>query len=523
MKKQLKDIPMGKMEEVIPSQFLQTCDIPADEYKVEAFTMVIFGGAGDLSSRKILPALHHLFTENEFPEGYSILGFDKVDLTEEKYRSNMTEAVRKFSGEEPARWDEFSSHLFYLQGDLEDDEAFRRLIAKVRKIAVPERKKNKEVIYYMALPPQALPVAVEHLKHHNLCRGVFRTKIVVEKPFGTDRSSAAQLNRLLLEAFEEDQIYRIDHYLSKEPVQNIIFMRFSNTIFEQFWNFRYVDNVQITVAEDIGIGHRGVFYEKAGVVRDIVQNHMLQMIGLVAMEPPVGFRADFIRDEKLKIFRSIRPMDNDYIDKFMVRGQYGPGKLNGEDMIGYRDERAVSGSSLAPTFLAGKFFIDTWRWAGVPFYVRTGKRMAKRITEICIEMKQLPLRLFGRVCDTPGEANVLTLTIQPDEKIALKFGVKYPFSHNQIYPANMVFGYKDTFRMKSHYPYERLLVDCIKGDLTLFLREDAIEAMWGIVDPINARWESTGPGEFPNYAAGSWGPKAAHELLEKEGRRWITA
>jgi len=513
---------MTKTDEVISSQFLETCDIPADEYKVEAFTMVIFGGAGDLSGRKILPALYHLFTEDEFPEGYSILGFDRIDLTEEQYRSSMRDAVRKFSDEEPVRWDEFSRHLFYLQGNLEDDEAFKKLILKVRKI-VPGKRKNKEVIYYMALPPRALPAAVELLEHHNLCRGVFRTKIVVEKPFGTDRSSAAHLNRMLLEAFDEDQIYRIDHYLSKEPVQNIIFMRFANTIFEQFWNFRYVDNVQITVAEDMGIGHRGAFYETAGVVRDIVQNHMMQMLGLVAMEPPVGFRADFIRDEKLKIFRSIRPMDNEYIDKFMVRGQYGQGNVHGEDVIGYRDEKAVSKASLAPTFFAGKFFIDTWRWAGVPFYVRTGKRMAKKITEICIEMKQLPLRLFGRVCDTPGEANVLTLTIQPDEKIALKFGVKYPFSHNQIYPANMVFSYKETFKIKSHYTYERLLVDCIRGDLTLFLREDAIEAMWGIVDPINARWESIEPGEFPNYPAGSWGPEAAALLLEKEGRHWITA
>lgn len=513
---------MTKTDKVTSSQILQTCNIQPDEYKVEAFTMVIFGGAGDLSRRKILPSLYHLFTEDEFSEGFSILGFDMADLTEKQYRSRMKDAVQEFSDEQPDRWDEFSKHLFYMQGNFKEDEVFKKLITRVKKISVPAKKKGKEVIYYMAVPPQVMPLAVEKMKHHNLCKGVFRTKIIVEKPFGTDRSSAKELNKVLLESFEENQIYRIDHYLSKEPVQNIIFMRFSNTIFEQFWNFRYVDNVQITVAEDIGIEHRGAFYEKAGVVRDIVQNHMMQLIGLVAMEPPVGFRADFIRDEKLKILRSIRPMDNEYIDKFMVRGQYGPGKVQGEDVAGYRAEKNVSDSSLTPTFFAAKLFIDTWRWAGVPFYVRTGKRMGKRITEICLEMKQLPLRLFGRVCDTPEDANVLTLTIQPDEKIALKFGVKYPYSHNQIYPVNMVFSYEDVFKMKSHYPYERLLVDCIKGDLTLFLRQDAIEAMWHVVDPITARWESMAPAGFPNYAAGTWGPEQSDILLRQDGRRWIT-
>jgi glucose-6-phosphate 1-dehydrogenase len=513
---------MPKTDEVALSQFLETCDIQADEYRVEAFTMVILGGDGDLSRRKILPSLYHLFIGNEFPKEFSILGFDMADITEEEYRSKMKDAVQEFSNEYPDRWDEFSSHLFYLHGNFEDEEVFKKLILKVTKISVPGKNKGKEVIYYMAVPPQIMPRAVDQLKHHNLCRGIFSTKIVVEKPFGRDRASAAELNRMLLESFDEDQIYRIDHYLSKEPVQNIIFMRFSNTIFEEFWNYRYVDNVQITVAEDIGIEHRGSFYEKAGVVRDIVQNHMMQMLGLVAMEPPVGFRADFIRDEKIKIFRSIRPMDDEHIDNFVVRGQYGQGRVNGEEVVGYRDEKNVSDSSLTPTFFAAKLFIDNWRWAGVPFYIRTGKRLEKRVTEICIEMKQLPLRLFGRSCDTAGDANLLTLTVQPDEKIALKFGVKYPYSHNQIYPVHMVFGYKDTFKVKSRYPYERLLVDCIKGDLTLFLRQDAVEAMWQVVDPIIARWENIPPAGFPNYKAGTWGPEEALTMIQRDGRKWIT-
>jgi glucose-6-phosphate 1-dehydrogenase len=275
------------------------------------------------------------------------------------------------------------------------------------------------------------------------------------------------------------------------------------------------------VAEDLGIEHRGEFYERAGVVRDIVQNHMMQLIGLIATEPPVGFTAEFIRDEKLKILRAFRPMDKQYIDNFTVRGQYGPGKINGGEVHGYRAEANVSSSSIMPTFFAGKFYIDNWRWAGVPFYVRTGKRMARRITEICVQLKQVPLRLFGRACDVP-ESDVLTLTIQPDEKISVRFGVKYPYSQNQIYPVNMVFSYLETFKLKSHFPYERLLVDCLKGDLTLFVREDTVEAMWEIVDPIIARWESFPPPVFPNYAAGTWGPKAAHDLIESEGRHWLT-
>jgi glucose-6-phosphate 1-dehydrogenase len=343
----------------------------------------------------------------------------------------------------------------------------------------------------------------------------------VEKPFGHDRKSAVELNRLIARAFDEKQIYRIDHYLGKETVQNILFFRFANSVFEPLWNRRYIDHVQITVAESIGIENRAQFYEKAGVVRDIVQNHMMQLLSLVAMEPPIGFEADYIRDEKVKVYRTIRMMDKDYIDRFTVRGQYGAGEINENKVLAYRDEKDIAPNSNTSTFFAGKLYIDNWRWAGIPFYLRTGKRLKRRITEISIHFKQPPLKLFSTVCET-REPNVLVLGVQPQEKIILHFGVKHPGIGNQLYPVNMSFNYGGDFPGAVHFPqpYERLLLDCMKGDQTLFARQDGIEAMWDIVDPIIKRWEENPATEFPNYVAGTWGPEKAEELIGNEGRQW---
>jgi glucose-6-phosphate 1-dehydrogenase len=508
---------------VFDAASLQTCNIPAETYELKPFTMVIFGGAGDLSRRKLMPSIFHLFLDNQLTKGFSILGFDRVDLDDNAYRSMMKEAMSNFSegSFESGKWEEFSRRVFFLSDTFEKDSTYADLTKRLEEISIRATDGTRNVIFYLAVPPVVTPMIVGKLKRFNLCKGPFSVKIIIEKPFGRDHASAVELNRILTDAFDESQIYRIDHYLAKNPVQNIIFFRFCNTIFEEVWNRHNVDNVQITVAEDIGIEHRGVFYEQAGVVRDIVQNHIMQILGLVAMEAPISFNADYIRDEKLKILRAVRPMDERYVDEFTVMGQYGPGKAGGTDVPGYRQEKNVSPASNTPTFFAGKFYVDNLRWSGVPFYVRTGKRMPKRITEICVQFRQLPLRLFGCTCDYMGP-NILLLTIQPDEKISLRFGVKYPYSTNQIYSVNMVFNYNETFKTAFPPAYETLLADCMKGDLTLFVREDSVEEMWRITDQITSRWESSSPVDFPNYAAGTWGPPGADLLLKKEGRSWIT-
>ncbi|HTZ18547.1 MAG TPA: glucose-6-phosphate dehydrogenase [Dissulfurispiraceae bacterium] len=508
-----------KAHEIVDSRYLQSCDMPQEKARIGPFTFVIFGGTGDLSRKKLIPTLFSLFQGRELPEQFSILGFGRTEMTDGEFRALISEAVAGDAGApfQGPQWDEFGSRLYYESGHVGEDETMKRLSSRIGQLQHMTGK-ERNIIYYLAVPPDAMPAIINRLKDFKLCEG---TRIIVEKPFGSSRSTARRLNGVLRSAFAEEQIYRIDHYLGKETVQNIMFLRFVNPIFERLWSERNIDNVQITVAEDIGIGMRGEFYERNGIVRDIIQNHVLQLIGMVAMEPPIGFQADYIRDEKIKVVRSIRHMEGDYIDRFMVRGQYGSGKISDTTVEGYRNEPRVSPSSMTPTFFAGKFHVDNLRWATVPFYVRAGKRLKRRITEICLQFKQLPLRLFGRICDT-AEPNALILTIQPEERISVRFSVKYPFSENQLYPVNMDFCYGGAFPQHHYDAYERLLIDCMKGDLTLFVREDMVDAMWEVADPIIARWEASPPVDFPNYEAGSWGPAASDRLIQEDGHKWLT-
>jgi glucose-6-phosphate 1-dehydrogenase len=500
---------------------LQTCDIPLDEMKIFPFTLVIFGGAGDLSQRKLLPTLSHLYNKKELIEEFAVIGVGRMPLDDGSYRNLVHEALNKYS-EEPAgdaAWTVFSRHIYFLSMDARADDGYGSLKKKIEAVTSSGADGKKNIIYYMAVPPELMPVIAEKLGRHGLAGNVFASKILAEKPFGNDRASAMRLNEVLLDSFKENQIYRIDHYLAKETVQNLIFFRFSNNIFEPLWNRRYIDNIQITVAESIGIEHRGAFYEQAGVVRDIVQNHIMQIIAMIAMEPPVGFNADYVRDEKSKVFKSFRPMDSSYMDSFTVRGQYGAGRVNGANVPAYRDEENVKKDSITPTFIAAKLHIDNWRWADVPFYIRTGKRMAQKLTNVVVQYRQPPLRLFGSSGDIL-EPNILTIGIQPEEELSFRIGLKYPHEFNKIFNAEMRFNYQQIFNVKPHPAYERLLLDCMRGDQTLFAREDAIEAMWEIVDPIIKRWEENTHPDFPNYKPGTWGPEEADRLLEKQGRRW---
>jgi glucose-6-phosphate 1-dehydrogenase len=499
------------------------CEIKQERFNIGPFTMVIFGGTGDLSRRKLLPTLYHLCHDQNLPDEYSIISFASSKRSDEEYRDLVKKSVEEFN-EGPfheACWENFSRHLFYVSGNFKDVESYKKLSQRIEDVAKPASGGKSEVIYYLAVPPQFLPDIFERLSFCKLCSGRFDARLIIEKPFGRDRASASELNNLIAKSFEEKQIYRIDHYLGKETVQNILFFRFANSIFEPLWNRRYIDHVQITVAESLGIENRARFYEKAGVVRDIVQNHMMQLLALIAMEPPISFDPDHIRNEKVKVYRTIRSMDTEYIDKYTIRGQYGAGKIISKDVAGYRDEKNISPDSDTPTYFAGRFYIDNWRWADVPFYLRTGKRLQKRITEISIHFKQPPLKLFRSTCEI-REPNILVLGVQPQEEIILHFGVKHPGIGNQLYPVNMGFNYERDLQGEVHFPlpYERLLLDCMKGDQTLFARQDETETMWAVVDPIIERWENTAPPEFPNYAAGSWGPGDADALIQNDGRQW---
>lgn len=503
----------------VNSKFLKECGISQQNKKIPSFIYIIFGGVGDLSKRKLYPALFHLYLKKGFPENFSIIGLARRDMDDNNYRTSVREALMEFCKikSDKKKLDDFLNHIYFHFIELDNIEDYKKLKTRILKSS-NEEKNN--IVYYMAIPPSISPTVIDNISAGGLVDFDTQPKIVMEKPFGEDKNSAKKLNLQLAKYFNENSIYRMDHYLGKETVQNIIFFRFANSLFEPLWNSKYIENVQITSSETIGIGHRGNFYEKTGVIRDIIQNHMMQLIALIAMEPPVGFEADSIRDEKMKIFKAIRTPSKESMDLF-VQGQYDQGSIENKDVAAYRQENNVAEKSFTPTFIGGTYFIDNWRWAGVPFYFRAGKRLKKHTTEIVIQFKHPPLKMFGTDCETM-EPNFLVFTIQPEEEINLQIGIKIPGENNSLVPTNMTMNYSDSFGVTPGPSYERQILDSITGDLTLFARQDSIEAMWDAVDPLIKYWNDNPPKDFPNYSAGSWGPIEAMRLLTKNGHSWYT-
>jgi glucose-6-phosphate 1-dehydrogenase len=487
--------------------------------------VVIFGASGDLTRRKLLPALYRLAQQRLVPNEFAILGTGRQALSDEEFRALMEASVAEFGPDslDESTWQSFARRIFYIAGDFSDAELYPKLRKKLEEID-NEFDTQGNRIFYLATAPDYFGQVAKQLGEAGIARSGRRTKtkawarIIVEKPFGRDLESAQALNKTLAAVFDESQIYRIDHYLGKETVQNLLVFRFANSIFEPLWNRQYIDHVQITNAETIGVEGRGAYYEKAGALRDMIQNHVFQVTSLIAMEPPASLSANGVRDEKIKAMQSVRPLPADRIDEFSVRGQYGPGTVLGDTVPGYREERGVDPDSSTETFAALKLYIDNWRWAGVPFYLRSGKHLQKHITEIAIQFKELPHRMFTE-SDSPLQPNVLVIRIQPNEGISLRFAAKLPGQALRIRSVNMDFRYGSSFGGKPPEAYERLLLDCLLGDSTLYARRDMAERGWEIVTPILEAWEKPAP-DFPNYDAGSWGPQAAFELIEGDDREW---
>lgn len=491
---------------------------------LEPCAMVIFGATGDLTHRKLLPALYNLALEQPLPAGFSVVGFARRPYSDDEFRQQALESINAYSRQKPVNpqvWESFASGIRYLQSDFHDPAGYERLNNLLNALD-QERGTSGNRIFYLSTPPSQYPEIIQRLGAAGLNKNRKGwTRIIIEKPFGHDLASARELNRQVGRVFREEQVYRIDHYLGKETVQNILVFRLANGIFEPVWNRRYIDHLQITVAENLGLEGRGAYYEESGAIRDMVQNHMLQLLTLVAMEPPIAFDANPVRDEKVKVLHALQPLVGKDVLTNTIRAQYGPGWVSGKQVPGYTEEKGVSPTSTTETYVAMKIFIDNWRWAGVPFYLRTGKHLPKRVTEIAIQFKQAPLMLFKR-SEAHGqvEPNVLTLRIQPDEGISLKFGAKVPGTEMQIRAVNMDFFYGSSFVREQPEAYERLILDCMIGDSTLFTRRDEVEAAWTFIQGILDEWKTESSETIYTYESGSWGPQVADEFIWRDGRRW---
>jgi glucose-6-phosphate 1-dehydrogenase len=482
--------------------------------------MVIFGATGDLTRRKLIPALYNLHASRLLPAGFSAVGFARRDWTSESFRDKMREACERYAALPVTLevWDSFSRGLYYVRSSFDEREGYTRLDEVLRSLD-RERGTAGNRVFYLATPPDQTPAIIDMLGAAGLAhRREGWTRLVVEKPFGDDLASARALNRHLRQVFPESEIYRIDHYLGKETVQDILVFRFANAIFEPIWDHHFVDHVQIAVTESVGMEGRGNYYDRTGALRDMVQNHLMQLLSLMAMEPPVTNEADMVRNEKVKVLKALRLPDVNQVPRLAVRGQYGPGYISGRPVPGYRQEPEVAPGSNTETYVALKLFVDNWRWADVPFYLRTGKRLTRRVSEIAVQFRRPPLKLFGEEIE-PAESNVLALRIQPDEGISLRFAVKLPGLQLEVRPVSMDFLYGTTFG-RTPEAYERLLLDCMLGDPTLFTRDDEVEAAWEYTTQIMRGWQMARQPEFPNYEAGTWGPYEAQQLIGSDGRRW---
>ena len=495
------------------------------ELLAQPCTLVIFGGAGDLTRRKLLPALYNLALDGLLSTQFAVLGFANTELSDEAFRDFAREGIERFSRRPLVEedWADFSQRLFYQSGSFDDPNDYTRLVERLNTIE-PELGIPGNRVFYLAIPPAFIETCTRGLDAAGLVADSKQStpfsRLIVEKPIGHDLESARSINSTLCECFAENQIYRIDHYLGKETVQNIMVMRFGNAIFEPLWNSKYIDHVQITVAESEGVGTRGGYYENAGALRDMIQNHILQLLSLMAMEPPWSMEPDVIRNNRLDVLSCLRPISQSNIDEHVVRAQYASGFIQGTEIPGYRREERVAPDSTTETYVALRLFIDNWRWAGVPFYIRTGKGLPKRATEIAVQFKSVPHILFNTDTQHPLEPNVLALHIQPDEGLSLRIASKLPGPRVHIYPVKMDFRYGSTFGDQAPEAYERLLVDVMAGDATLFMRGDAVEASWQWIQSILDAWTGSGTRWLPEYPAGTWGPVEADRLIETDGRSW---